>query len=645
MLKSIQQRDLDKNRWIKVTMAVILGIICISMVVTLVPGLVGGAVSTDNADTVASVAGHDISLVDLQRQINEVTRNQQIPDSFKGLYARQILDQMVFQRAMALEAERLNISVTPEEEAQRIKQIIPTAWTGDTWHKDQYANEVQLRTGLSVEEFESDLRDEMLAEKFRQIVTGGLTVSPAEIAREFQWQNEKVKIDYALIKPSALAESIHPSDTDLAAYFARNASKYQIPEKRSARYAMLDLAKLRDSTKVSDDAMHAYYNSHLDEYKVENRVHVEHILFKAVSKTDAEVAEIRQKAEDVLKQAKHGANFEDLAKKYSEDDASKAKGGDIGWIVEGQTVPEFQQAAFGLPKGSVSDLVKTPYGFEILKVLDKETAHTKSFEEVRDSIQLALLADKVSAEAEDISNQMAAAVRQSDRQPLDDLAKKFNLQIGETQPVTIGEPVGPLGNSPDLHQTLFELHPGELSEPLRLDQGYVILTVKNISPAHQAVLAEIHDRVLADYQQEKAVELARSKAQELAKQVQSGTPLEKAAKALGFDVKSSDLFARNGNVPDVGTGSQLQNAFSMKVGQVSPALHLADNWVVYSVTEHDAPNPNDLATQSKDIEQRLLQSKQEAAFDAFRTALEDRLKKEGKITINSDALKTLTATS
>ena len=147
-----------------------------------------------------------------------------------------------------------------------------------------------------------------------------------------------------------------------------------MPEKRSARYALLDLAKLKvEHASRRDAELRAYYNQHIDDYKVQNRVHAEHILFKTVGKTDAEVAEIRKKAEDVLKQAKKGANFEDLAKKNSEDDASKAKGGDLGWIVEGQTVPEFQQVAFSLPKGSISDLVKTEYGFHIIKVMDHET--------------------------------------------------------------------------------------------------------------------------------------------------------------------------------------------------------------------------------------------------------------------------------
>ncbi len=519
MLKSIQQRDLDKNRWIKITMTVILVLICVSMVITLIPGLMSGSIMSSSPDTVATVNGEDITLVNVQQQLAQQTRQQSIPQGMRGIYARQILDQMIFQRALDVEAQRLGLQVTDDEETQRIRQILPDAWSGDVWLKDKYVTEVQNLTGMSVSEFETALRDQMLANKFRSIVTDGISVSPAEIAQEFRWRNEKVKIAYALIKPEDLAASIHPSDADLASYFAKNSSHYQIPEKRSARYALLDLAKLRAHTQVSDDELQAYYNSHIDEYKVQNRVHVEHILFKTVGKTDAEIAEIRQKAEDVLKQAKHGANFEDLAKKYSEDDATKPKGGDLDWIVEGQTVAEFQQAAFSLPKGAISDLVKTQYGFHIIKVIDHETARTKSLDEVRETITPIILDDKVNATADNLANQIASAVRQSNRQSLDDLARKFNLDLGETPPAAITEPVGALGDSPDVHQALFQLNAGQISQPVHVDSGFVVLAVKDNIPAHQGTLAEVHDRVLADYQNAQAVTLARSKADELGKLV------------------------------------------------------------------------------------------------------------------------------
>jgi peptidyl-prolyl cis-trans isomerase D len=644
MLKSIQQRDLDKNRWVKITMWVLLILISVSMVITLVPGLVGGS-TTSSPDTVASVGGQDISVFDVQRHLNMVLHGQNVPEMLKGLYAKQVLDQMIFSRALDLEAQRLGLSVTPQEESDRIKQLLPAAWEGGAWTKDRYVAEVQNRTGMSVPEFESFLRDDMLMEKFRRLVTSSISVTPAEIENEFRRRNEKVQIEYALVKPTDLASSIQPTDAELSAYYNKNASRYQVPEKRSARYALLDLAKLRDTTQVSDEDLRAYYNAHIDQYKVENRAHVEHILFKTIGKTDAEIAEIRQKAEDVLKKAKSGANFEDLAKKYSEDDATKAKGGDLGWIVEKQTVPEFEQAAFSVPKGSVSDLVKTQYGFHIIKVLDREIAHTKPFEEVRSTIVPILTDQKAAEQANNISTQMASAVRQSNRQSLDDLARKFNLKLGDTPPASVTDPVGELGNSPELHQILFQLRPGELSQPLQVPQGFVILTPKDIQPAHQGTLAEVRDKVLADYQQEKSIELARTKAQELAKRVQSGESFDQAARALGLTAVTPEAFARNGSVPDVGSAKLLQASFGMPVGQVSPPAQVAGNWLVYRVVGHQPANPADLATQSDQIKQQLLQAKQTAAFEAFRAALEDRLKKEGKLVINADVLKRLSRTS
>jgi len=642
MLKSIQQRDLDRNRWVKISMAVILGIIVFSMVITLIPGLMNGSTDQASPDSIAKIGGQSITIVDFQQQFEQATRNQAIPPMLRGVYQKQVLDQMIFQRALEFEADRLGMQVTPEEQTQRIKQLLPEAWSGSTWLRDRYPTEVQTKFGIPVEQFESALRDAMLDEKFRDMVTDGIAVTPQDVAQEFLWRNDKIKLDYVVIKPADLASSIHPSDSDLAAYYSKNSTRYQVPERRSVRYALLDLSKLRAATQLSDDALRAYYNQHIDEHKVENRAHVEHILFKTIGKTDAETAEIRQKAEDVLKQAKKGANFEDLAKKYSEDDATKPKGGDLGWIVSGQTVPEFQQAAFTVPKGQISDLVKTQYGFHIIKVIDRETAHTRTFDEVKDSIRQPVLDQKVAAEAANISNQMAAAIRQSDRQPIDDIAKKFNLEVGETSAVGLADPILPLGNSPELHQVLFGLHPGELSQPIQTDSGFVILTLKEDQPAHQGTFAEARDRVLADYQKEKSVELASSRAKELAKQAQSGGDFAKAARSLGLTVKNSDAFARGGSLPDVGNAKVVMAAFKMDAGQVGPPAQAGENWVVYRLAAHQFPDPGDLVKQRDDINQQLLQEKQDAAFDAFHTQLIDRLTKEGKLFINREVMNRVT---
>ena len=369
-----------------------------------------------------------------------------------------------------------------------------------------------------------------------------------------------------------------------------------------------------------------------------------HILFKTVGKTDAEAEEIRKKAEDVLKKAKSGANFGDLAKQYS-DDTTKDKGGDLNWIVRGQTVPEFEQAAFSLPIGSISDLVKTQYGFHIIKVIDRQAARTQTLDEVYPQILGTLQEEQAQRAAEDLSAQISAEIRRSGRVSIDDLAKKFNLKLGQTPPLAANQPIPEVGNSPELTETIFRLRPGDDSAPIRTDKGYVVISVKEDQPAHPATLPEVRDRVLADYRREKAADLAKSRAEELARRAKSGEDLAKAAKALGLEAKTSDLFSRTGSVADLGGASQLGSAFSLAAGQTSDAVSLGANWAVYRVLEKQPANPADLAKQPQDIQQQLLDARRTMAFEAFRTALDKRMRQGGKLKLNVENLKRLTAPS
>ena len=204
MLKSIQQRDLDRNRWVKIGMSVLLGVICLSMLTYLIPGM-GSAAFTTSPDAVATVGGQSITATDVQRQLSAALHGQSLPDVYKAMYTKQVVDQMILKQALTVEAQRLGIRVTDQELSDRIKQILPAAWNGDTWLKDRYTTEVQTRTGMSIPEFEDFLRDQMLQEKFRQLVTDAITVSPAEIQAEYRRRNEKVQIEYVLVKPADLA--------------------------------------------------------------------------------------------------------------------------------------------------------------------------------------------------------------------------------------------------------------------------------------------------------------------------------------------------------------------------------------------------------------------------------------------------------
>jgi peptidyl-prolyl cis-trans isomerase D len=633
----------DNNQ--KLLSRIFLGVIVLAlsggMLLYLVPQGPGG--TSLSSDAVAKVGDQTITVADIQQQVQQITQRNQIPSQMLPFYEQEVLRRLLVEKEMDYEARRLGINVSNDEIADRIRLILPAAFNGDVpIAPDQYTALVQSRTGMTVSQFEDALRESMLQEKFEKLVTDGISVGPAEIQEEFNYRNLKVKLDYAFIKPEDLAAKITPDEAEIKAFYEKNKTRYQVPEKRVLQYAIVDVNQIRQNVHVTDDQLKAQYQQNIAQYEVPERVKVEHILFNTVGKPDAEVEEIKKKAEDALAQAKKGANFEELAKKYSEDPGTRDKGGDLGWIVRGQTVPEFEKAAFSLPKGSISDLIKTQYGFHILRIMDKEPAHTKTFDEVKDSIRAPMVLSEADRQAADVADKLSQAIRQNNKLSLDDLAKQYHLAVGETRPVSVSDQLVELGNSREtkLSDAIFRLRPGELSLPIHTDRGYLVLNVKQVLPAHQGTLDEVRDKILADLKQDKSNAEAKTKADDLLKRLKDGQKFDAAAKALGLDPKTSDAFARNGSISGVASGKQLSAAFKLKIGDVGEPLQLGQSWLVYRVADKQEPNQADFDTQKKEITDSLLESKRSMAFQAFQKALEERLKKEGKLVEMPEKLRT-----
>src|SRR5437899_4835698 len=288
-----------------------------SMLLYLVPqSPVSGEVSTD---TLAKIGDESVSVQDVRQQLNQIEQRNPNMKPLESLYAQQILKQLVFEKEIEYEAKRLGIAVSDQERADRIRQYVPTAFNGGTFvGMDRYSAEVQARFQLTVPVFEELIRQGLLEEKFRKLVTDGISVGPAELQDEFRYKNEKVKLDYAPIKPEDLEAKISPDEAEISAAYQKKQSKYQVPERRVVRYALVDVNQIRQSLQVSDDLLKQQYMASIQQYQVPNRVHVEHILFMTVAKTDAEVEEIQKKAEDVLQQVETGGTLEDLTKEDSE---------------------------------------------------------------------------------------------------------------------------------------------------------------------------------------------------------------------------------------------------------------------------------------------------------------------------------------
>jgi len=630
-----------KKTGVRILLGIVVGVIAVSMLLYLVPGM--GSANITNADVVAEVDGQPVSVDEVLEQRARLESNGQMPPQMARFYTAQIVDNLVLERMMEAEAKRLGITVSESEVADRIQAMVPGVVVNGKVDMTAYSSQIAaLGNGMTVEQFEDQIRKSLLSEKIQDLVTSSVSVSPEEVRAEFLRKNEKIKLDYALIHPDSLESQVQVADSDLTAYYEKNKVKYQVPEQRVVRYLLIDPGQLQSQVHLPDSEIQAYYNAHISEYKVEDRVQISVIQFKTMGKTDAEIAEIRKKAEEALKEAKKpNAKFEDVVKKYSEDAATKDKGGDMGWVGRGQALPEMERAAFSLPKGGISDVVQTQLGLYIIKVTDKETAHIKTLAEVLPSILEVLTTQQAQAVANDDSKKISDLLRRNAHPVLDDIAKQFGLATGETKPISVNDATPELGASPELHDAIFRMRVGDVSQPIVTDRGFVVISIQAITPAHQGAFEEVRAKVTGDFRHDKAVELAKQRAADLAKRGQGGEDFSKAAKALNIEVKTSDLIGRDGSIPGAGTATQFVVAFGVPVGKVGDPVYLGTDWLVFRVSEHQQANPADFEKQKQEVEDSLLNSKRQLAFESFREALENQLRAERKLTYNRDALNKL----
>jgi len=632
----------NRDKIMKYLLIFFLGVVSLGMVITLAP-LPSGDTSNAPTNVLASLDGVNITTQEVQRQLEQQFRNSPLGSSSQaqalmGRFAPNVLDQIVLDRAQVVEARRLGLAVSDPELAAAIRAYPGLSNDGKFIGVDQYQSIIQQATGLSVAQFEAQLRDNLLTDKLKQVITDAVQVTPAEVHQEFLKRNEKAKIAYVFFDATTFTKDVRVTPPALEKYFSDNRDRYKLPEQRSLRYILVDADHVRAQVKVSDDDLRAYYSSHLDEYRVRERVKAAHILFKTTDKSPVEVTKIRQTAQDVLRQIQQGADFAEMAKKYSED-TTASQGGDLGWIVRGQTVKEFEDTAFALQPGQVSGLVTVPYGIHIIKVFEKQTAHVQTFDEVKGSIQATLEKQKLDQAQAALADQVEQAAK-ANPQHFDAVAEKFGLTAAQTSLFKLGQAIPDLGVNEGLQNLAFQLVPGEIGQPVTLPKGIVITQLAQDVPAHTAALDEVRSQVEQDYRNEQAKVLAAEKSKDLAAKAKAGD-FKKVAASLGLTVKESKDFTRRDTVDNLISGSELGAAFTLNPGQTSDVVAVGTNQIVFQVLTHTPADESTFASQQGQLRQELLDQKRALAWDVYRQNLKQELIRQGKLKMNAEALKQL----
>ena len=280
----------------------------------------------------------------------------------------------------------------------------------------------------------------------------------------------------------------------------------------------------------------------MDNFRTPERVHLRHILFKTTDKSDAEKKQILAKAQDVLKQLKSGADFGELAKKYSDDASNAPKGGDLDWVVKGQMLPEIEKVAFSLKANQMSDVVTAPYGYDIMQVLAHEGARVKPFDEVKASLTDQLKQQGVTDRMQETADKVHAALAKSP-DSADSIAKQFNVELVTVSKVTSGEAIPTLGVSPEIDGAVSSMKKDDVSDILSLPANRLaIVVMKDRIPPAVADLKEVEGKIKDHLLDDKSGVLAQDKAKEAAAKIQGGEDIDKLAKSLKLEVTESTSF-------------------------------------------------------------------------------------------------------
>ncbi len=610
-------------RWVLLFAIIAMGVTTVLLFVRTPTGLQGSmgqqevAVVADQKITAAEFRRYYQRMYDMYRQMYNL--DKQDPNLVKQLgIGQQALNQLIRQYAASYAAQQMGLSVPPEELISEISRLFQQngAFVGAERYK-----QILSANSMTTTEFENSMRRDLLAQKLRDIMTDGVLVTPAEVRKSYAETNQQVKVRYVEFDPAQMKKEAVSEET-LKNYFDEHKEEYREPEER--KLTLLDIPADPTKVKVTEEQI----QQEMAEIPSEEQVHARHILIRFGN----DEAAARKKAEGILKQLKAGADFAEMAKKYSDDTGTASKGGDLGFFGRGQMVPEFEKAAFSLKPGQISGIVRSQFGFHIIQTLGfsggSDAARRPAAEfnaKLKESERQAReLADKIDQELKDGAT-------------MDEEAKKYSLKTVNTGFLDRTKGVPGLGIGADFTDQVFSLSQGQISKPYQADRRFVIARVDEIKPSRLPDFAEVKSKVEQEYQQTMGQEMAQQKAKAFFDTLQKKSEsFEDLAKADGLSVTTTGFFKKGATIDDnLKFSPEVHDqAASLEVGGVSTPIQVSDKYFVLQVVAKSPIDEKAFDSQKAQLTEQLTQQKRMQFFNAYVQNVVDTLRRDRKIQIN-----------
>lgn len=587
---------------------------------------IGGNTGSDRPDVAAWIDDKPVSaqeFYDAQRRIRNYYQ-QVFGEKFAEMESRLQIGDMALQQLIQVQAligaaKELGLSASSEDIGHMIKSM-PEFQEQGVFSRTRFERLLKY-SHISENDFLEQVRADMLRQQIQRFIQESVWVSDAEVKDNYRLEHERSRLAYLQVDAKAISATLTPSTEELTTWFEERKADYQLPAKIAVSYMSFDPERYKTNERfvnaqgyVSEEDIEDFYYENEDDYRTEKEVRASHILIKSDG-TDPALDQIAStKAQEILDKIREGSDFAEMAIQYSED-ASGPQGGDVGFFPRsGRMVEPFAAAAFDLKKGRTSEVVKTRFGYHIIKVTEIKEATLAPLESVANDIKQKILLGRAVKYAETEAERMRGSFK-SDL-GFEALAKRAELEAMTTEPFAEREIIPSLGWMPEFSQAAFALKDGEISSVIKERDKFFLIALKERFPSRQAEFDEVRDKVRDAYIERTSLQQAGELMEKLVPQIEAGTDWATIADGETIKIGDTGLFGRKESIQGIGQDENLVNmTFAKNANDTFGPLETGGAFYYFRVIEHQQPDWNAFEQEKESLRTKLLAGKRNRYFN------------------------------
>ena len=619
----------SRKQAVRIFLGAILLVVAASLVITLIPGLMSNPTAVEQG-VFAEVGDHAVTFTDVQYQMRTYLRNDRLDAQSLRFLAQGVVRNLIGDMVMLEEAEALGLSPDDEELAAWIKRQLSPG--GVFIGQQQYEAFVRQRFRLSVPMYEEQLRRSLIIDvRLKRMLTDNVIVTDDELRDVYRRANEKAKFEFIKVSGSEFESQVEPTEQQVREHFEANKTRYRTQPMRSIKLMQIDDSRM-PGVEIDDRGLRGYYAQNRARFEITDRIRASHILLMTDGEAEEELKESEAEAAEVLEKVRGGADFAGLARRYSEDPGTADKGGELGWVTRGQMVPDFEKQAFLLEPGQISDVIKTEYGFHIIKVHERQDAQIQSFEEVKEEIRAELVQEQNYLNRTKFTDEALVVARKHGKD-LEAAGRELDIPVDAFEKFARAQPPGWLSGSQTLLNAIFQADDGEVFSASNESEATTIVVVTEVLPSRDLEFDEAKEESASSFIRDESRRLAEERAETIVSQAREANGnLRRVANRYRLRTRKSDFVTGRDAIPDLGSAEILgAEAFRAEPGTIEGPVGAGADWVVYRVQERQEADMSGFEEEREELRADQLEAKRSEAFEIYKAVARKRYEQEGKI--------------